>query len=180
LSASKIPMGVLQSPCDGGQPATVPEDDDPEKVMSLVIPNQGNFVRRPRPRRVVSYHEVMDALDDESQRITRELGKMVVGSKGKEERKSDEVFPATQSRVLPELTQQSRRASCYTYLPPASTLLDPLPISKEKEAVLSQTRPSWLPPKKKAEERRHLAEYQKMVQQAEEAGISTSSVSLSW
>jgi hypothetical protein len=45
-------------------------------------------------------------------------------------------------------------------------------VSKEKEAVLSQTRPSWLPPKRKEEEKRHLAEYQKMVQLAEEAGSS--------
>jgi hypothetical protein len=42
-------------------------------------------------------------------------------------------------------------------------MVDPLPISKEKEAVLSRTRPSWLPPKDPAEERRHLKEYQKMM-----------------
>jgi hypothetical protein len=42
-------------------------------------------------------------------------------------------------------------------------MIDPLPISKEKEAVLSRTRPSWLPPKDPAEERRHLREYQKMM-----------------
>lgn len=42
-------------------------------------------------------------------------------------------------------------------------MIDPLPVSKEKEAVLSRTRPSWLPPKNPAEERRHLKEYQKMM-----------------
>ena len=42
-------------------------------------------------------------------------------------------------------------------------MIDPLPVSKEKEAVLSRTRPSWLPPKDPAEERRHLKEYQKMM-----------------
>jgi hypothetical protein len=42
-------------------------------------------------------------------------------------------------------------------------MIDPLPISKEKEAVLSRTRPSWLPPKNPAEEKRHLKEYQKMM-----------------
>lgn len=42
-------------------------------------------------------------------------------------------------------------------------MIDPLPISKEKEAVLSRTRPSWLPPKDPAEERRHLKEYQAMM-----------------
>jgi len=48
-------------------------------------------------------------------------------------------------------------------------MIDPLPISKEKEAVLSRTRPSWLPPKDPAEERRHLKEYQKMMAQSIEA-----------
>jgi len=51
-------------------------------------------------------------------------------------------------------------------LPPVqkgSPLVDPLPCSKEKEAHLSRTRPSWLPPKCQKEERRHLKEYQKMM-----------------
>lgn len=51
-------------------------------------------------------------------------------------------------------------------LPPlqrGSAMIDPLPVSKEKEAVLSRTRPSWLPPKNPAEERKHVREYQKMM-----------------
>ena len=51
-------------------------------------------------------------------------------------------------------------------LPPlrrGNIMIDPLPISKEKEAVLSRTRPSWLPPKDPAEERRHLKQYEKMM-----------------
>ncbi|SZE99604.1 unnamed protein product [Blumeria hordei] len=51
-------------------------------------------------------------------------------------------------------------------LPPlrkTDIMIDPLPISREKEAVLSRTRPSWLPPKDPAEEKRHLKEYQKMM-----------------
>ena len=38
-----------------------------------------------------------------------------------------------------------------------------MPISKEKEAILSRTRPSWLPPKNPREERKHLREYQEMM-----------------
>ncbi|EFQ35540.1 TBC domain-containing protein [Colletotrichum graminicola M1.001] len=48
-------------------------------------------------------------------------------------------------------------------------MIDPLPISKEKEAVLSRTRPSWLPPKDPAEEKRHLREYKKMMARSAEA-----------
>lgn len=48
-------------------------------------------------------------------------------------------------------------------------MIDPLPISKEKEAVLARTRPSWLPPKDPKEEKRHLKQWEKMMAQAAEA-----------
>ncbi|KAL9095603.1 MAG: hypothetical protein Q9165_002035 [Trypethelium subeluteriae] len=56
-------------------------------------------------------------------------------------------------------------------LPPVrkgNIMIDPLPISKEKEAVLTRTRPSWLPPKSQKEEKKHLREYQKMMAQSAE------------
>lgn len=43
-----------------------------------------------------------------------------------------------------------------------------LPISKEKEAVLSRTRPSWLPPKSADEERKHVLEFQAMMARIDE------------
>ncbi|KAI0005805.1 TBC domain-containing protein [Xylariaceae sp. FL0662B] len=65
-----------------------------------------------------------------------------------------------------------RVKSALAELPPlrrTNIIIDPLPISKEKEAVLSRTRPSWLPPKDPAEERRHLKEYQKLMASSIEA-----------
>lgn len=62
--------------------------------------------------------------------------------------------------------KRDRAKSSTPELPPlrrTNIMVDPLPISKEKEAVLSRTRPSWLPPKDPAEERKHLREYQKMM-----------------
>jgi hypothetical protein len=56
-------------------------------------------------------------------------------------------------------------------MPPVSygnIMIDPLPISKEKEAVLSKTRPSWLPPKNPQEERKHLREWESMMARAAE------------
>ncbi|RMD43954.1 hypothetical protein DV735_g1254, partial [Chaetothyriales sp. CBS 134920] len=47
--------------------------------------------------------------------------------------------------------------------------LDFMPISKEKEAILSRTRPSWLPPKDPKEEKKHLKEYQQMMAASLEA-----------
>ncbi|KAK5076270.1 hypothetical protein LTR64_006252 [Lithohypha guttulata] len=55
-------------------------------------------------------------------------------------------------------------------LPPIQKgTLDFMPSSKEKEAVLSRTRPSWLPPKDPREEKRHLAQYKQMMQASIEA-----------
>jgi hypothetical protein len=99
------------------------------------------------------------------------------------EKYADEELLETEKRL------QQRRSAPVTSKknsPPASTkasvelpplqvsngIIDPLPISKEKEAVLSRTRPSWLPPKSKEEEKRHLKEYQKMMRRSQEAGAS--------
>lgn len=63
-------------------------------------------------------------------------------------------------------TEKVRVKSAFAELPPlrrTDAMIDPLPISREKEAVLSRTRPSWLPPKDPAEEKRHLKEYKKMM-----------------
>lgn len=55
-------------------------------------------------------------------------------------------------------------------LPPVQRgTLDFMPMSKEKEAVLSRTRPSWLPPKDPREEKKHLLEYQRMMKASIEA-----------
>ncbi|TKA26335.1 hypothetical protein B0A50_05114 [Salinomyces thailandicus] len=51
----------------------------------------------------------------------------------------------------------------------ANVMIDPLPISKEKEAVLTRTRPSWLPPKSQKEEKKHVKQWEQMMAQAAES-----------
>lgn len=89
----------------------------------------------------------------------------------------DEYARRPSSGHRPNTWNSSRRSVDHVYdkktrikstpeLPPlrrANIMIDPLPVSKEKEAVLSRTRPSWLPPKDPAEERKHLREYQRMM-----------------
>ncbi|ORY82483.1 rab-GTPase-TBC domain-domain-containing protein, partial [Protomyces lactucae-debilis] len=41
--------------------------------------------------------------------------------------------------------------------------IETLPISREKEALLTCTRPTFLPPKSKREEKKHLREYEKLI-----------------
>lgn len=69
-------------------------------------------------------------------------------------------------------SEKRRFSSSSIELPPMrkhELLIDPLPISKEKEKFLTRTRPSWLPPKDPEEEKRHLKEYQKMMAKAKQA-----------
>ncbi|KAI5859590.1 TBC domain-containing protein [Durotheca rogersii] len=78
------------------------------------------------------------------------------------------LYYSTYGRPAPK----PRVKSALAELPPlrrTNVMIDPLPVSKEKEAVLSRTRPSWLPPKDPAEEKRHLREYQRMIAKSIEA-----------
>lgn len=75
--------------------------------------------------------------------------------------------------VRPSMEKLSRAKTSSIELPPlriSNVMIDPLPVSKEKEKVLSRTRPSWLPPKNPKEEKRHLKEYQHMMEMSREAG----------
>ncbi|GAB7349525.1 hypothetical protein MBLNU459_g0229t1 [Dothideomycetes sp. NU459] len=69
----------------------------------------------------------------------------------------------------PRPAMKLRSKTSIMELPPVqkgNIMIDPLPISKEKEAVLARTRPSWLPPKCPKEEKRHLKQWEKMMAQA--------------
>ena len=77
------------------------------------------------------------------------------------------------SSVRPSMEKSARSNTNVVELPPlnkGNVMIDPLPISKEKEKVLSRTRPSWLPPKSRKEEKKHLKEYQRMMELSLEAG----------
>ncbi|KAM0323736.1 hypothetical protein ACHAQA_008673 [Verticillium albo-atrum] len=51
----------------------------------------------------------------------------------------------------------------------SNMLMDAMPMSKEKEAVLGRTRPSWLPPKDPNEDKKHWKEYEKMMARSAES-----------
>ncbi|TID27303.1 TBC domain-containing protein [Venturia nashicola] len=88
-----------------------------------------------------------------------------------EEREHEEQIQAGSPRKK-RSPEKRRFSSSEIELPPMrkhELLIDPLPISKEKEKHLTRTRPSWLPPKDPEEEKRHLREYQKMMAKAKQA-----------
>ena len=105
-----------------------------------------------KPKRTVSYSDAMDELDFESKHISTEINKMAIGNGLID----DGILPPDLNRLSLTPTQR--------------VLQDTIPPSKEKLMLLSKTRPPWLPPKSKAEEKRHLAEFDKIVSLSKSTG----------
>lgn len=124
-------------------------------------------VLSPIQSRTHSWHAHMNNLNREAKELTEKLEEHAEELETKAQRSSTGSIP--KARRTNEIQGKPKHKSALAELPPlrrSNIMIDPLPISKEKEAVLSRTRPSWLPPKDPAEERRHLKEYQRMMAQS--------------
>ncbi|KAI5927507.1 hypothetical protein F4810DRAFT_267848 [Camillea tinctor] len=113
-------------------------------------------VSSPVKGRAKSWNAVISELSAEAKALTEKLEEHA------DELDKHGIYHSTYDRP----NMKPRVKSALAELPPlrrTNIMIDPLPLSKEKEAVLSRTRPSWLPPKDPAEERRHLREYQRMM-----------------
>ena len=111
--------------------------------------------------RAKSWTAALSELSEEAKALTSALEAHAEDEEKKEDPRQRRSFNS--ATRAPEKT---RIRSAIAELPPlrrTEIMIDPLPISKEKEAVLSRTRPSWLPPKDPVEEKRHLKEYQRMM-----------------
>lgn len=121
-------------------------------------------------KRASSWNLTLAALSKDAKEITEKLEEHADELEVKAQRSSTGSIPKARRASEIEASKPKHK-SALPELPPlrrSNIMIDPLPISKEKEAVLSRTRPSWLPPKDPAEERRHLREYQKMMAQSRE------------
>jgi hypothetical protein len=110
----------------------------------------------PLKGRAKSWNSALAELSAEAKALTEKLEEHA------DELNQNGIYGGSATRPNPK----PRVKSALAELPPlrrSNIMIDPLPISKEKEAVLSRTRPSWLPPKDPAEEKRHLKEYQRMM-----------------
>lgn len=123
-----------------------------------------------RPPRGNSWNVALSDLSEEAKVLTEAL-----------EFHADETAREHEERVQggksarTSIEKAKRESAGMIELPPLkrpNIMIDPLPISKEKEKVLSRTRPSWLPPKDQKEEKRHLKEYKKMMALSRDAGKS--------
>ncbi|KAK4192370.1 hypothetical protein QBC35DRAFT_247788 [Podospora australis] len=141
-----------------------------ESALSTLSSAGSSRVGSPTASRAKSWTAVMADLNADAKALTEKLEEHAEELEHKSQRSSTGSMPTP--RRLSETDAKPRVKSALAELPPlrrSNIMIDPLPISKEKEAVLSRTRPSWLPPKDPAEERRHLKEYQKMMAQSQEA-----------
>lgn len=121
--------------------------------------------------RAKSWNIALSELSEEAKFLTEALESHA----DETENRQQEALQSGRSSTRPSL-EKLTKAKTSVELPPLRTnnvMIDPLPISKEKEKVLSRTRPSWLPPKDKKEEKKHLKEYQRMMEFSLEAGMST-------
>lgn len=125
----------------------------------------------PRNPRAFSYNSYLSDLSEEARIITEALEHHADESERQQE---ENVQSGLSSRKSSEDSMGSSKDPIE--LPPlqkSNIMIDPLPISKEKEKVLTRTRPSWLPPKDQKEEKKHLKEYKQMMAQSREAGKIT-------
>lgn len=119
--------------------------------------------------RAKSWTAALSELNEEAKALTEALE---AHAEDEEKREADPKQRRSSNKAARINYDKPRVKSAIAELPPlrrTDIMIDPLPISKEKEAVLSRTRPSWLPPKDPAEEKRHLKEYQRMMALSKEA-----------
>ena len=119
--------------------------------------------------RVKTWDVALSELSEDAKSLTEALENHAVIT----EQRQEEAVQNGARPIRPNMEKVSKAKTSTVELPPLrinNVMIDPLPISKEKEKVLSRTRPSWLPPKSQKEEKKHLKEYQRMMEFSLEAG----------
>ncbi len=146
----------------------------PSSLSTGTIPDHYPFTKS----RAKSWTVVMSELSDEAKSLTAALEDHV----DQAEKSYEEAVQSGVASARPSVERKSRSKTSVE-LPPLrvnNVMIDPLPVSKEKEKVLSRTRPSWLPPKDQKEEKKHLKEYQRMMETSLEAGMQRAPPRRSW
>ena len=146
----------------------------PKKIESLTrgastgtIPDNYGFPIA----RAKSWNIALSELSEDAKSLTAALENHAVLAA----KKHEDAIQSGESNARISGEKLSRARTSIVELPPLrinNVMIDPLPISKEKEKVLSRTRPSWLPPKSQKEEKKHLKEYQRMMELSLESGTA--------
>jgi len=176
-SPRPIPLAHAQTlsatppPRRGSASQSLPKNRPPPVRTSALSTTLSN-PPSPKSRRTIrdyrarSWNIAMSDLSEEARVISEALE-----YHAEAENREQEATPQSGARRKSvDSTSKKGTSSTAVQLPPIQTSnLDFMPISKEKEAILSRTRPSWLPPKDPREEKKHLKEYQRMMVASQEA-----------
>lgn len=185
-SRSASPNG--RSPGGGRSPGrrplpiqhTVPGSDKPASPENTAKASRMKRIQRsssagpergqisPRNPRTYSYNSFLSDLSEEAKIITEALE---LHADDRDRKREEHVQTGAPRKSSEDSHRASRDAVALPPLQKSNIMIDPLPISKEKEKVLSRTRPSWLPPKDQKEEKKHLKQYQQMMAQSREIGM---------
>ena len=138
-------------------------------IRSQASPHQA------RNSRTITWNVALSELSEETKDLTEALEAHADLKQKQQRHQVEEVQREQRQRVGSRSTVMRQSSSGgMIELPPVqkgSVMVDPLPVSKEKEAVLSRTRPSWLPPKNQKEEKKHIEEYRRMMMRSRETGM---------
>lgn len=151
--------------CYGPMPSSAKKPRSPHGSSIGSLPNNYYFPKS----RAKTWDAALSELSEEAKFLTEALENHASNLESQQNALS-------RNGTLPgklSIEKLARSTSSPIELPPlrvSDVMIDPLPVSKEKEKVLSRTRPSWLPPKNRKEERKHLKEYQHMMEMSREAG----------
>lgn len=176
-SPRTAPAGVISRDfaknVDGLPPSAV-RPINPTSLSTGTLPEHYPFTKS----RAKSWTVAMSELSEEAKSLTEALEDHV----DQAEKSYEQAIQSGSASARPSIEKKSRSKTSVE-LPPLrvnNIMIDPLPISKEKEKVLSRTRPSWLPPKDQKEEKKHLKEYQRMMELSLEAGMPRAPPRRSW
>ncbi|KAF3912215.1 Drainin [Orbilia brochopaga] len=132
-------------------------------LPSLTRSESGDSEPRGRLKsRGKSWGDVMLELGHDAKELTEALERYADESIEAKEKELQQRVKASRTTSTTPPTREGLKIA----LPPkqvSDSIMGALPMSKEKEAALSRTRPGWLPPKSKHEEEKHLKQYQEMM-----------------
>lgn len=116
-----------------------------------------------RGARAISYHDtLLNDMDADTRQLTAQLDVHAQRSAPIEETAFDDHRSQTSIKSRSD-RKASAKAIAQNLKPMIDERIESLPISKEKEAMLTCTRPTHLPPKSRKEEKKHIKEYEKLV-----------------
>ena len=160
MASSPLAGSMISPPSSPRKPKTLQRG-----ASTGTMPNHFGLL----PSRTKSWNVALSELSEEAKSLTEAFENHAVLA----EQQREKAVQNGETSFRPSVEKLSRSKTSTVELPPlrmSNVMIDPLPVSKEKEKVLSRTRPSWLPPKSQKEEKRHLKEYQRMMELSLEAG----------